>query len=119
MLQGPGAERRTATRHRVCLVVQLRAPDGSKRTAVVRDASQSGVFVLTREAPIRVGDPVELEVVPFDDDTPAPWMKGRVVRAKPWEAGDLWRQAIAVKFDYELSSSRELEELSANVGDGL
>lgn len=115
MLQGPGAERRAATRHRVCLVVQLRASDGTKRTAVVRDASQSGAFVLTREAPLDVGDPVELEVVPFEDDTPAPWMRGRVVRAKPWDDGDLWRQAIAVKFDYALTSSLELEELSADL----
>ena len=113
MQQDRGQERRGATRHRLCLVVHLRTSDGEARTAVVRDASESGAFLLTRGAVLDVGDPVELEVVPTKDGGPAPRVRGHVVRARPWEAGDLWRHGLAVSFEGPLPAGVAIEELAA------
>lgn len=113
MQQNDGQERRRATRHRMCLVVHLRTADGGARTAVVRDASEGGAFLLTGGASVHIGDTVELEVVPYDESAEATFVRGRVVRARPWEAGDLWRLALAVRFDGALPASVPLAAIAA------
>jgi len=106
-------DRRKARRHRLCLVVHLRTADGDARTAVVRDASASGAFVLTRGSNIDVGTPVEIEVVPLQDGAPAPTVRGQIVRAGTWEAGDLWRQGLGVSFEGALPATLPIEEIAA------
>jgi len=113
MQQDQGQERRGAPRHRLCLVVHLKTANGKPRTAVVRDASESGAFLLTRGAPVEVGDTVELEVLPVGKSEPLPRLRGHIVRARPWEAGDLWRLGVAVTFEAPLPASIGIEELAA------
>jgi len=113
MQQDQGQERRGAPRHRLCLVVHLKTANGHARTAVVRDASESGAFLLTRGAPVEVGDPVELEVLPVGKGDSLPRLRGHIVRARPWEAGDLWRLGVAVTFEAPLPASLGIEDLAA------
>lgn len=115
----PGQERRRGTRHRMCLVVYLKTADGDTRAAVVRDASEGGAFLLTRGAAVNPGDTVELEVVPVEDgepdgtSVPATVVRGRVVRTRLWDTGDLWRLALAVRFDATLPASVGLADIAA------
>jgi len=113
MEREPERDRRRTERHRVCLVVKLRTSDGTARTAVVRDASDGGAFLLTDGAVVQPGDSVELEVVPFEDGAEHATVRGRVLRARPWEAGDLWRLALAVCFESALPPSVGLADIAA------
>jgi hypothetical protein len=97
----------------MCLVVHLRTADGLARAAVVRDASDGGAFLLTGGSTVHPGDTVELEVVPFEDGGEPACVRGRVVRARPWEAGELWRLALAVRFEGHLPESVALEDIAA------
>jgi len=108
----PGQERRRASRHRMCLVVHLRTADGLARTAVVRDASDGGAFLLTGGAVVHPGDTVDLEVQPHEDEEPTN-VRARVVRARPWDAGDLWRLALAVRFEDALPPNIALGDIAA------
>lgn len=82
----------------MCFVVRLQTNDGRARAAVVRDESETGVFLLTHGA-LDIGDTVELELVPLASGDPTPRVRGRVVRSRTWDAGDLWRLAVAVHLD--------------------
>ena len=113
-----GQDRRQATRHRMCLVVHLRTADGAARTAVVRDASEGGAFLLTGGASVHIGDTVELELVPYDEGAEPALVRGHVVRARPWDAGDLWRLALAVRFDGALPASVPLADIAARQSHG-
>ena len=106
-------ERRRSHRHRVCLFACLRTTDGRARSAVVRDASTTGAFLLTRGAVADVGDPIELELVPLEDGEPSPRWRGQVVRSRPWDTGDLWRQSLAIRFEATLPESVGLEQVAA------
>jgi hypothetical protein len=97
----------------MCLVVHLRTADGGTRTAVVRDASEGGAFLLTGGVSVSPGDTVELEVIPYLEGSAPAIVRGRVLRARPWEAGDLWRLALAVRFEDALPESVELADIAA------
>jgi len=97
----------------MCLVVQMRTADGEARTAVVRDASEGGAFLLTRGVSVHTGDTVELEVVPIEEGGSPALVRGRVLRARPWEDGDLWRLALAVRFEGALPESLGLADIAA------
>jgi hypothetical protein len=97
----------------MCLVVQMRTPDGTARTAVVRDASEGGAFLLTRGPTVREGEDVELEVVPVTEGHAPAKVRGRVLRLRPWEQSDLWRVGVAVRFEGGLPASLLLAEISA------
>jgi hypothetical protein len=97
----------------MCLVVHLRTADGRTRTAVVRDASEDGAFLLTGGAAVHAGDTVELEVIPYVEGAAPAIVRGRVLRSRPWESGDLWRLSLAVRFEGALPESVELADIAA------
>ena len=97
----------------MCLVVHLHTAEGLSRPAVVRDASDGGVFLLTGGPVVHPGDTVELEVVPLEGDAEPTSVRGRVLRASPWDSGDLWRLALAVRFDGALPASIGLADIAA------
>ena len=93
-------------------MVRLETVDGDARPAVVRDASESGVFLLTHGTALEVGDTVELQLVAAEPGEATPRVRGRVVRAKPWEAGDLWRLGLGIRFDGKWSPELVLAALA-------
>lgn len=82
MSQGPGSDRRRATRYQVGLPVELQNGNG-----ITRDVSESGVFFET-DQPFESGAQISFSLILGHGDPEGPFRlhcKGSVVRVEPRE----------------------------------
>lgn len=110
--------RRIAERHVVYFVAELLPEHGERaRVAITRDASETGLLLLTR-AHVEVGQSVTVRVLLPGDDGKRPPVTGRVVRREelsPHEV-DFWKEKVALQFDApEAELTRELLEAAARL----
>jgi hypothetical protein len=110
--------RRIAERHVVYFVAEVLPHDGERaRVAITRDASETGLLLLTR-AHVELGQSVTVRVhLPGDVEERAP-VTGRVVRREvlsPHEV-DFWKEKVALQFDApEAELARDLLEAAARL----
>jgi len=98
----PDAEnRRAAERHVVYFVAELLPDEGERvRVAITRDASETGLLLLTR-ARLELGQSVKVRVVLPGEVGEGHAVTGHVVRREalsPHEV-DYWREKVALQFD--------------------
>lgn len=82
------------------LGAELETPEGRTTSAVSRDASASGILLLTR-ANIDAGSVVKLHVVRMDQSAPPITVSGKVVRSEPLDEDErlVWTRKLAVALD--------------------
>ena len=107
----PPDERRAAERHRATVLAHLHKPDGTVHQAVVRDASVTGAFILTR-TPLGVGEAIDLEIFLELGRDQGARTACHVVRSDKWEPGDLWHFAVALSFDEPLACAPDLAKIA-------
>lgn len=116
----PDSERRSASRLPVLLGAEIETPDGRVRSAVSKDASPTGLLLLTR-AELAIGDKVRLHVHRSDTALPPLEVEGHVVRSEALDESEalLWRRKVAVAIENmppELfHDARELAEHQAKI----
>ncbi len=90
-------ERRSAERRKVFLAAEIETPEGRVRSSVARDASASGLLLLTRGA-IEVGAELRLHVLRLDPDAEKITVTGRVVRCDPLDDDEalLWTRKLGI-----------------------
>lgn len=117
------SDRRSASRLPVLLGAEIETPDGRVRSAVSKDASPSGLLLLTR-AEVAVGDKVRLHVHRSDTALPPFEVRGQVVRTEPLDASEalLWKRKVAIALDGSppelFADARELAEHQAKLYHG-
>jgi c-di-GMP-binding flagellar brake protein YcgR len=94
------SERRRAARISVFLGAELETPEGRTTSAVSRDASATGLLLLTR-ANIDAGSVVKLHVVRMDQTAAPITVAGRVVRSEPLDEDErlVWTRKLAIALD--------------------
>jgi hypothetical protein len=103
------SERRIGVRHFACFPAHVQRPDGSKRTAMMHDLSETGALLVIRTQ-LEVGDRVSLELyVHGDPDSPTRATPARVVRVEPLEPAAVgpWSHRVAVQFDDPLTDFQD------------
>lgn len=94
--------RRQADRHLAYIGAELETPEGRVRSSITRDASETGLLLLTR-ARLQVGQAVRVRVhLPnTDGSTSLVEVTGSVVRreALPLADNDLWHEKVAIVLD--------------------
>jgi hypothetical protein len=89
-------DRRRAPRERAYVGVEIRVPSGKARLAVLQDASETGVLLLTHSR-VEVGDQIELGIQ-IDGETRLD-LAGTVVRVEPLHSDGPWRVRVGVAID--------------------
>ena len=91
------SEGRRAARINVFLGAELETPEGLTTSAVSRDASATGILLLTR-ANVDAGSAVKLHVVRMDQSASPITVSGRVVRSEPLDEDErlVWTRKLAV-----------------------
>ena len=105
--------RRIADRHAVCLGAEIETEAGRVRSAITRDASATGLLLLTRST-LSPGAAVRVRIFLPGNDPPH-LATGRVVRSEPLSAEErgLWSQKVAIAFDQPvLEVDQALAELA-------
>ena len=94
------SERRRAARVNVFLGAELETEEGRTTSAVSRDASATGILLLTR-ANVDAGSTIKLHVVRMDQSAPPITVAGRVVRSEPLDEDErlVWTRKLAVALD--------------------
>lgn len=111
-------DRRAARRYVLWIPVQVDADDASKLVGVSRNASWSGILVMTG-AKVKVGARVQLTFKvpdPLTGQAAERQVAGEIIRVQPNEADPdgLWRYELAVRFDQEVPDlAGAFEELEA------
>jgi hypothetical protein len=84
----------------VFLGAELETPEGRTSSAVSRDASATGLLLLTR-ANLEAGSTLKLHVVRMDQTAPPITVAGRVVRSEPLDDEErlVWTRKLAVALD--------------------
>lgn len=82
------------------LGAELETPEGLTTSAVSRDASATGILLLTR-ANLDAGSTVKLHVVRMDQNAPPITVAGKVVRSEPLDEEErlVWTRKLAVALD--------------------
>ncbi len=114
-------DRREETRHIACFPAHIQRDGGSTRSALIRDLSVTGVFLLTR-AKFEVGAPIRLNLYLSESVKEPRVATGRVVRfqKRGRELAELWPYGVAVQLDEPLrdceAEIRDLEARQAEIG---
>lgn len=105
MSEGPPSERRRGVRHIACFPGIVEDEDAAKRTAMISDLSEVGASLLTRGAPVGVGEVLQLELHVLFDSDEVRLAAGRVVRVAPLPdaRSSFWTHQVAVEFDERLA----------------
>lgn len=96
-----GADRRRAERHEVYFAAELLREGGDRaRVAITRDASETGVLVLTR-ARLEVGQRLSLRVLLPGEAKHPRTLAATVIRREALSPAeiDFWKEKVAVRFD--------------------
>lgn len=93
-------ERRSAERRKVFLAAEIETPEGRVRSSVARDASATGLLLLTRGA-FDVGAEVTLHVLRLDPDAERIVVHGRVSRSEPLDAEEaaVWTRKLGIHLE--------------------
>jgi hypothetical protein len=90
-------DRRSAQRIQVFLAAEIETKDGRLRSAVSRDASATGLLLLTR-GELAAGETIKLHVLRADQSAEPIEATGKVIRSEPLDEEEalIWRHKLAV-----------------------
>ena len=112
--EGPPSERperRTEVRHLACFPADLQ----TNTTALIRDLSVSGAFLLTR-VPMKIGEAIRLSLYLVGEQAAPVVADGRVVRheRRSSDCDDVWQYSVGVQFDSPLNDYQaEIQALAS------
>jgi hypothetical protein len=116
----PESDRRRFARRLVCVATDVAADTVNKHTALIRDMSVSGAYLLTR-VPVEVGESLDLAIhLPVKGEEQIKETTAKVVRLEPLppDRADVWSCGFAVKFVDPLDElEEEIEALYAAMKD--
>lgn len=109
------ADRRASTRRKVSLAAELETGEGRRAVAVSRDASESGILLLTHLEP-PLATEFRLFILRPSETEPSLELRGRVVRSEKLELeyADVWSYKVAVELiDPPANLGAILDEVAA------
>ncbi|MGZ3419676.1 MAG: PilZ domain-containing protein [Polyangiales bacterium] len=93
-------DRRSAPRMQVFLAAEIETKDGRVRSAVSRDASATGLLLLTR-GELTAGETVKLHILRADQNAEPIQASGKVIRSEPLDEEEalIWRHKLAIALE--------------------